>query len=137
MPYKSQAQAGFFHTHKAELEKQGVDVGEWDAATKGHHLPARAPAHAKGGPVIVAHTKGTGPVQQNFAQGGAVLPRAKDWKKSIPNRGFLDSPDRFTGGRKVQGAPGSQETSEVWTKSGGPQGNLKRTDKSEKPVLPR
>jgi hypothetical protein len=42
MPYESKAQAGYFHTHKAELEKQGVDVGEWDRATKGKHLPARA-----------------------------------------------------------------------------------------------
>ena len=41
MPYKSQAQAGYFHTHKAQLEKQGVDVGEWDAATKGKTLPKR------------------------------------------------------------------------------------------------
>ena len=43
MPYKSQAQAGFFHTHKAQLEKQGVNVDEWDAATKGKKLPERAP----------------------------------------------------------------------------------------------
>ena len=41
MPFVSQAQAGYFHTHKAELEKQGVDVDEWDAATKGRHLPER------------------------------------------------------------------------------------------------
>lgn len=42
MPFKSQAQAGYFHTHKAQLERQGVDVDEWDAATKGKHLPERA-----------------------------------------------------------------------------------------------
>lgn len=41
MPFKSQAQAGFFHTHKAELEKQGINVSEWDAATKGKHLPKK------------------------------------------------------------------------------------------------
>lgn len=41
MPYESQAQAGYFHTHKAELEKQGVDVDEWDRATKGKKLPKR------------------------------------------------------------------------------------------------
>ncbi len=39
MPYVSQAQAGYFHTHKAQLEKQGVDVSEWDAASKGMKLP--------------------------------------------------------------------------------------------------
>jgi hypothetical protein len=43
MPYKSKAQAGFFHTHKAELERQGVDVAEWDKASKGKKLPNRAP----------------------------------------------------------------------------------------------
>ena len=43
MPYVSQAQEGYFHTHKKELERQGVDVDEWDQATKGKHLPKRAP----------------------------------------------------------------------------------------------
>ena len=42
MPYVSQAQAEFFHTHRAELEKQGVDVDEWDEATKGKKLPKRS-----------------------------------------------------------------------------------------------
>jgi len=41
VPYVSQAQAGYFHTHRKQLERQGVDVGEWDAATKGRHLPKR------------------------------------------------------------------------------------------------
>ena len=41
MPYRSLAQAGYFHTHKKQLEAEGVDVGEWDAATKGKHLPKR------------------------------------------------------------------------------------------------
>lgn len=39
MPYASQAQAGYFHTHRSELAAQGVDVDEWDAATKGKKLP--------------------------------------------------------------------------------------------------
>jgi hypothetical protein len=47
MPYKSQAQAGYFHTHKAQLEKQGVNVSEWDAATKGKHLPKKVGSHQK------------------------------------------------------------------------------------------
>jgi hypothetical protein len=38
MPYKSQAQAGYFHTHP-ELSKL---VPEWDKATKGMSLPRRA-----------------------------------------------------------------------------------------------
>ena len=47
MPYKSLAQQGYFHTHKAQLERQGVDVGEWDAATKGKSLPRRASVKMK------------------------------------------------------------------------------------------
>lgn len=39
MPYKSRAQAAFFHIHKRELERQGVNVAEWDAASKGKKLP--------------------------------------------------------------------------------------------------
>jgi len=42
MPYKSKAQAGYFHAHKKELEKQGVNVSEWDAASKGKKLPEHA-----------------------------------------------------------------------------------------------
>ena len=42
MPYKSKAQAAYFHIHKDELEKEGVDVGEWDAASKGKKLPKHA-----------------------------------------------------------------------------------------------
>jgi hypothetical protein len=57
MPYVSQAQAGYFHTHEKELAAQGVNVGEWDAATKGKHLPRRAEGshkahYAEGGPVV-------------------------------------------------------------------------------------
>lgn len=43
MPYKSLAQEGYFHANKAKLEHQGVDVNEWDAATKGKSLPEHAP----------------------------------------------------------------------------------------------
>ena len=42
MPYKSQAQQGYFHANKAKLESEGVDVDEWDAASKGMKLPKRA-----------------------------------------------------------------------------------------------
>lgn len=41
MPYKSQAQAAYFNIHKKELEKQGVDVQEWNEASKGKKLPKR------------------------------------------------------------------------------------------------
>lgn len=51
MPYKSKAQAGFFHTHKAQLEAQGVDVSEWDRASKGKSLPYRITKKAEGGAI--------------------------------------------------------------------------------------
>lgn len=35
MPYKSKAQAAYFNIHKKQLEAQGVDVPEWNAASKG------------------------------------------------------------------------------------------------------
>lgn len=41
MPYASKAQAAYFNIHKKELEKQGVNVDEWNAATKGKKLPER------------------------------------------------------------------------------------------------
>ena len=43
MPYKSKAQAAYFNIHKAQLEKQGVDVAEWNSASKGKmgKLPKR------------------------------------------------------------------------------------------------
>ena len=41
MPYKSEAQRKFFHTNKKKLEKQGVDVKEWDKESKGLKLPKK------------------------------------------------------------------------------------------------
>ena len=41
MPYKSQAQAAYFHIHAKELARQGVNVSEWDKASKGKKLPKR------------------------------------------------------------------------------------------------
>jgi hypothetical protein len=41
VPYRSLAQEGYFHSNKKKLEAQGVDVDEWDKATKGKHLPKR------------------------------------------------------------------------------------------------
>jgi hypothetical protein len=42
MPFKSRAQAAYFNTHKKQLEQQGVDVDEWNSASKGMKLPKRA-----------------------------------------------------------------------------------------------
>lgn len=43
MPFKSKAQAAYFNIHKKELESKGVNVDEWNAASKGKKLPKRAP----------------------------------------------------------------------------------------------
>ena len=42
MPYKSLKQERFFNANRAKLEKQGVNVDEWNAASKGKKLPERA-----------------------------------------------------------------------------------------------
>lgn len=41
MPYKSLAQAAYFNIHKKELEKEGVDVNEWNKESKGMKLPKK------------------------------------------------------------------------------------------------
>ena len=42
MPYKSLDQERYFHANKSKLEKEGVDVKEWDQASKGMKLPKKA-----------------------------------------------------------------------------------------------
>ena len=42
MPYASQAQERFFNANRAKMESQGVNVDEWNQASKGMKLPARA-----------------------------------------------------------------------------------------------
>ena len=42
MTYKSKAQEKYFNVNRAKMEKQGVDVGEWNSASKGMKLPDRA-----------------------------------------------------------------------------------------------
>lgn len=44
MPYKSLKQERYFHANKTHLEKQGVNVAEWDKASKGKKLPQYAPS---------------------------------------------------------------------------------------------
>lgn len=41
MPYKSMAQERYFNANRGKLERQGVDVAEWNAASKGKKLPAK------------------------------------------------------------------------------------------------
>jgi hypothetical protein len=41
MPFKSEAQRRYFEANKDKLQKQGVDVKEWEQASKGLKLPER------------------------------------------------------------------------------------------------
>ena len=41
MPYKSKAQEAFFNANRDKLEKQGVNVDEWNKASKGMTLPEK------------------------------------------------------------------------------------------------
>ena len=41
MPFKSQAQRRYFEANREKLEKQGVDVSEWEQSSKGLKLPER------------------------------------------------------------------------------------------------
>ena len=77
--------------------------------------------------------------ETKFAEGGPVTARSGDWKKTVPNRGFLDQPDRFRG----EDEPGAKKnarnpdpTLDVWGK-GSSKANPAASDKSEKPVKPR
>lgn len=47
MPFKSLAQAAYFNIHKKQLEKQGVNVDEWNAASKGTKMPEHTPKKLK------------------------------------------------------------------------------------------
>lgn len=44
MPYKSLAQERYFNANRSKLEAQGVDVDEWNQASKGMKLPRRSVA---------------------------------------------------------------------------------------------
>jgi hypothetical protein len=49
VPYASKAQQGYFHAHKAEMESKGVNVNEWDQASKGQRgLPEHTMKKEKG-----------------------------------------------------------------------------------------
>lgn len=41
MPYKSLKQERYFNANRKKLEKQGVNVNEWNQASKGKKLPMR------------------------------------------------------------------------------------------------
>ena len=41
MPFKSLAQERYFNANRGKMEKQGVNVDEWNAASKGKKLPKK------------------------------------------------------------------------------------------------
>ncbi len=41
MPYKSLAQERYFNANRDKLEAQGVNVDEWNEASKGKKLPSK------------------------------------------------------------------------------------------------
>jgi hypothetical protein len=43
MPFKREAQRRYFEANKGKLEKQGVDIKEWEESSRGLKLPERAP----------------------------------------------------------------------------------------------
>ncbi len=51
MPYKSLAMERYFNVNRKKMEAQGVNVDEWNRASKGLKLPKRAKkrARARGG----------------------------------------------------------------------------------------
>ena len=42
MPYKSLAQERYFNVNRSKLEAQGVNVDEYNSASRGMKLPTRA-----------------------------------------------------------------------------------------------
>ena len=46
MPYKSMAQEKFFNANRSKMEAQGVNVDEWNAASKSKKLPTKLKGEA-------------------------------------------------------------------------------------------
>jgi len=41
MPYKSEKQRKYFNANKKKLERKGVNVDEWNRASKGKKVPKK------------------------------------------------------------------------------------------------
>ena len=158
MPYVSGAQRGWAHTPAGEKALGGpAKVAEWDAASKGQHVPYKVGAHADGGTTMNKSYMGK---TESFAAGGPVLGRVKNWakegnvsqptntqeedSKAKPNYGkLLGGVDRFTSHNLADsGEPANIQRikpDEDWTKGRAGEIKNKRSgdSKSEKPVKPR
>ena len=52
MPFRSEAQRRYFEANREKLQRQGVNVSEWEEASKGLTLPERSrPSGLNGKPV--------------------------------------------------------------------------------------
>ncbi len=47
MPYVSQAQERYFNANRSKMERQGVNVDEWNSASKGLKLPKRKKKYSR------------------------------------------------------------------------------------------
>ena len=130
MPYKSKAQAAYFNIHKGELEKQGVNVNEWNSASKGTKMPQYA--------------KGSAPSEASYAKGGTVLGRSEDWAKKDPQGRsefgkFLGTEDEFRDPGEGN-ARADEDQKYGKTGDGAGKGTIKppkAADKSLKAIKPR
>jgi hypothetical protein len=152
MPWESGAQRGWGHTPEGEKALGGpAKVAEWDAASKGQHVPYKVGSHASGGPIV---NKGYLGKSQAFAAGGPVLPRSgRCWTKAEINNSraaddkpeygdMLSGTDRFTSSNPSdQGLPANVQRTkpdEDWTKTHVANKAVRSGDtKSGKPPKPR
>lgn len=85
MPYKSQAQRAYFNANRAKMEHEGVNVDEWNQASKGRKLPPRAkpkskakgkpaPAKKKATPRPIARKMPPAPMPMKRGGGGMMVP---------------------------------------------------------------
>ncbi len=134
MPWKSDAQRRWGNSPAGHAALGDAGVAEWNSASKGQHVPEHVKSYANGGPVVA--NKGYLSKDADFAHGGGETPRTGDWKKTVPNRGFLDTKDRFRNDGGPDRDPKPEPTEDVWGK-GSSKANPKPQDKSEKPIKPR
>lgn len=127
MPWQSSAQRGWGHTPEGEKALGGpAKVAEWDAASKGQHVPYHV-NHASGG--VVMANKGYLGKSTGYAAGGPVLGRTRD---------FIKIPDQFTDGRLPPKDVGRKDDPPQEYEKGGGKGSAPAaTGKQLKTVKPR
>ena len=104
-------------------QKQAVAIMMNEKAKEAKHGGVYPEKHFQGGVV----SKSSGFHDANYAKGGSVLGRTRD---------FLKEPDRFRNDGGPDRDPTPEPTEDVWGK-GESNANPKGRDKSETPVKPR